>query len=71
VNAAGWLGWGGLLFFLPLLLMMAVALLALWLFGRWSGREDRPPMLELYLLVVIGAAAALAAALLLWLWELL
>jgi hypothetical protein len=65
-----WFGLGPLLFFVPVVLLMAVTLLALWMFGRWAAREDRPPRLELYLLVVIASATALTAALLLLLWEL-
>jgi hypothetical protein len=36
-----WAGMGGLLYFVPLIVMMALVFGALWLIGRWFGRIDR------------------------------
>jgi hypothetical protein len=36
-----WVGMGGLLYFVPLVVMMALVFVALWLIGRWFGRIDR------------------------------
>lgn len=36
-----WVGMGGLLYFVPLVVMMALVLVVLWLIGRWFGRIDR------------------------------
>jgi hypothetical protein len=32
---------GGLLYFVSLVMMMALVFVALWLMGRWFGRKDR------------------------------
>ena len=36
-----WTGMGRLLYFVPLIVMMALVFGALWLIGRWFGRIDR------------------------------
>jgi len=36
-----WIVLGGLLYFGPLIVMMALVLVVLWLIGRWIGRIDR------------------------------
>jgi hypothetical protein len=60
---------GGLLFFVPVVLLMAVTFLAMWLLGGRAGHKGEGRRELLLLILIIGAATFLEVVLLLLLEE--